>query len=339
MIEIYTQLYFIYVIESSLIVSNYSIRTDDLINDVGNFPLRDADFFKRDSRLIDSFSRHSHILDQNTLRLGKKLTDNSKVESYEYINGKLYKVVRSTFEFGIIVMTEVGKDRGNNLENITVKKSDETANQKNDMWSAKLKLIRHLSTVDNYPFVKVLTDEQRPESFGADSRDLFDVLHIVECSEMRLAMPLFAIEDLIISWCTSKFKEKYYDFRHRSGDITLKMYISRAFVGALYQYQRNVYNTFGYFKMDLGVESGRLDGELKEREYYLMTKKIYSKRFKTDCYREFLNKDLRELNTGLMDIPEYQDIQPSYDEFLFQNSYFVNDLVKLGTTPTEKDGK
>ena len=91
--------------------------------------------------------------------------------------------------------------------------------------------------------------------------------------------------------------------------------------------------------MDLGVESGRLDGELKEREYYLMTKKIYSKRFKTDCYREFLNKDLRELNTGLMDIPEYQDIQPSYDEFLFQNSYFVNDLVKLGTTPTEKDGK
>ncbi|MDR1094148.1 MAG: hypothetical protein LBL66_08390 [Clostridiales bacterium] len=58
-IEIYAQLYFIYIIQSSLIMSNYSIRTDSLFSDTGNFPLWDTGFFKRDSRLIDSYSRHA----------------------------------------------------------------------------------------------------------------------------------------------------------------------------------------------------------------------------------------------------------------------------------------
>ena len=72
-LETYAQLYFIYVIQSSLIISNYSVRTDSVLSDVGNFPIWDNDFFKRDSRLIDSFSRHSHILDFDSLRLGRKV--------------------------------------------------------------------------------------------------------------------------------------------------------------------------------------------------------------------------------------------------------------------------
>ena len=62
-LETYAQLYFIYITQSSLLVANYSIRTDCLLSDLGNFPLWNTDFFRRDSRLIDSFSRHAHILD------------------------------------------------------------------------------------------------------------------------------------------------------------------------------------------------------------------------------------------------------------------------------------
>lgn len=43
----YAQLYFIYVIQSSLLVSNYSIREDNLLIDEGNFPMWSNDFFKR----------------------------------------------------------------------------------------------------------------------------------------------------------------------------------------------------------------------------------------------------------------------------------------------------
>ena len=59
----YACAFVIYTRQCSLIISNYSIRSDNLISDLGNFPLWNTDFFKRDSRLTDSFSRHSHIID------------------------------------------------------------------------------------------------------------------------------------------------------------------------------------------------------------------------------------------------------------------------------------
>lgn len=64
----YAQLYFIYVIQSSLLVSNYSIREDNLMIDQGNFPMWSNDFFRKEERP----SRHAHILDFDVLRLGKR---------------------------------------------------------------------------------------------------------------------------------------------------------------------------------------------------------------------------------------------------------------------------
>ena len=153
-------------IQSSLIISNYSIRTDSILSDIGNFPAWDTDFFKRDSRLLDSFFRHAHILDFDSLRLGKKVL--------------AYNPRKDSFEFGVVVITEVGKERGNSIENAEKKKKDVGANQKNDLFNSWLKMVRHSATVDNYPFVKVLTDEQRPESWGADARDLCDIVHMRE---------------------------------------------------------------------------------------------------------------------------------------------------------------
>ncbi len=63
----YAQVYLIYIIESSLIVSNYSIREDNLLIDSGNFPMWLTDFFPSNFRRN---SRHSHILDFDILRLG-----------------------------------------------------------------------------------------------------------------------------------------------------------------------------------------------------------------------------------------------------------------------------
>ena len=125
-VQTYAQLYFIYIIQSSLLISNYSVRVDNLLSDIGNFPLWNTDFFRRDGRLVDAYSRHAHILDFDMLRLGKKVIENnSKVDG---------------FEFGIILITEVGKERGNNLELKDVKKTDDGANQKNDLFNSWLKM-------------------------------------------------------------------------------------------------------------------------------------------------------------------------------------------------------
>lgn len=70
----YAQLYFIYVIESSLIVSNYPIRTDNELIDAGNFPKWACDFFPE---FTSDEGRHSHILDFDVLRLGKKVIENN----------------------------------------------------------------------------------------------------------------------------------------------------------------------------------------------------------------------------------------------------------------------
>ncbi|MCM1305886.1 MAG: hypothetical protein NC303_01085 [Firmicutes bacterium] len=321
-VKTYAQLYFIYVIESSLMVSNYSVRTDALIDDVGNFPLWNSDFFQRDSRLIDSFSRHAHILDFDSLRLGKQL-----VEDGRYSN---------SFEFGVVSITEIGKERGNNLENQGKKKNCDDANQNNDLFNYSLKMARHKATVDNFPFIKILTDEQRPESWGADARDLCEIVHIDDCSDMELAMPFFGLEEMLYTWLFGKFQNVYTKYRFYRGDNTLAMHLIKTVMTAIQNHYKRIYNQFGYMKVNLQVEQGTQDGGRKDKKYYLMSKKIYSRRFSTDCFSEvFAEKSMRS-PVGLNDLPEFATEKASFDEMLSENSYFFNDLAKIKDSDKRK---
>lgn len=313
-LETYAKLYFIYVIQSSLIISNYSVRTDTLINDIGNFPLWNTDFFERDSRLIDSFSRHSHIIDFDALRLGKKVIENNPLAD--------------SFEFGVILITEVGKERKNALELKEIKASVKESNQKNDGFNDWLKMIRHSATVANYPFVKVITDEQRPESWGADARDLCEIVHIKESGEPRLAMPFFFIAELLYSFILGRFVNAYYKYRYMRGDNTLSMLILKTFAAKIQHYYTGVYNTFGYCTLTVQVESGTQDGELTVHKYYLANKKIYAKRFSTDCFSDFFTEKALHSPVGIDDLREYVTEKATVGELQRQNSYFVRDMVR-----------
>ena len=312
-IEIYAQLYFIYVIESSLIISNYSIRTDGIMSDTGNFPLFSSEFFKRDSRLIEAYSRHSHILDFDSLRLGKKMVeDNLRADS---------------FEFGVVIITEVGKERGNNLELSEKKKRDENANQKNDLFNAWLKMVRHSATVDNFPFVKVITDEQRPESWGADARDLCEIVHIADCGETYLTMPFFSLAELLYDIVFSRFTSLYYKYRYNRSDNTLPMYLLKTITAKIHKYYAGIYNRFGYCTLKVFLESGTQDGKLKKSKYYLSPKKIYSKRFSTDCFSDFFTEKALRSPVGIDDLKEYLTEKANFNELKEQNSYFINELL------------
>ena len=311
--ETYAQLYFIYVIQSSLIISNYSVRTDGVLSDIGNFPLWNEDFFRRDSRFAESYSRHAHIVDFDSLRLGRKVIE-------ENINA-------DSFEFGVVVITEVGKERGNSIELSEKKKKDETTNQKNDLFNSWLKMVRHSATVDNFPFVRVITDEQRPESWGADARDLCEIVHIRESGETRLAMPFFSLAELLYDWFFGKFTGLYYEYRYNRADNTLSMYLLKGLTAFIRKYYGGIYNRFGYCRLSVDVESGTQDGQAESNKYYLMSKKIYSKRFSTDCFSDFFTEKALRSPVGIDDLPEYSTEKATFDELSEQNSYFINDLL------------
>ena len=310
-LETYAKAYFIYVMHSSLIMANYSIRTDNALADAGNFPMWLTDFFPEKRRMA---SRYAHILDFDVLRLGKKvMKDNPKAGS---------------FEFGVVGITEIGKERCNNLELKEVKKGGDETNQKNDLFNSWLKMCRHSATVDNFPFIKVFTDEQRPESWGADARDLCDVIYIVSAGETRLALPFYTIEGMLSEWVFNKFISLYYDFRFRRGDNTLLVHFLKTITAWLWRRNLRIYNKYGYCVLKIDQERGTMDGKTERKKYFLMSAKIYAERFSTDCFSDYFNDMAKNSKTGLIDYIEYATQKASVEELKKQNSYFINGLYK-----------
>ena len=308
-LEMYALAYFIYVIQSSLIVANYSIRTDNALIDCGNFPLWLTDFFPKHRR---ECSRHAHILDFDVLRLGKKVVENNPRAG--------------SFEFGVVAITEIGKERGNNLELKEVKKGTDEANQKNDLFNSWLKMCRHSATVDNFPFIKVFTDEQRPESWGADARDLCDIINVVSSGEQRLALPFYTIEEMISEWAFNRFIRLYEDFRFRRGDNTLLVHILKNITAFLWRRNLRFYNRFGYCTLRIEKERGTMDGKTENKKYYLMNTKIYAQRFSTDCFSDYFNELAQKSHLGIADYLEYATEKATVSELKEQNSYFINAL-------------
>ena len=239
-LETYAQAFFIYALQTSLIVANYSIRTDNRLLSEDNFPLWALDFFSEGQRR----SRHSHILDFDVLRLGKKVLENNPKAG--------------SFEFGVVAITEIGKERGNNLELREVKKKNDETNQKNDLFNSWLKMCRHSATVDNFPFIKVFTDEQRPESWGADARDLCDIVNIVSAGDTKLALPFYTIEDMISEIAFNRFIREIIRRSIAQGEKDLKAWQSVAVSESTYyrlkkQIVDKIYNLYileGEVKME-----------------------------------------------------------------------------------------
>ena len=307
-LETYAQAFFIYALQTSLIVANYSIRTDNRLLSEDNFPLWALDFFSEGQRR----SRHSHILDFDVLRLGKKVLENNPKAG--------------SFEFGVVAITEIGKERGNNLELREVKKKNDETNQKNDLFNSWLKMCRHSATVDNFPFIKVFTDEQRPESWGADARDLCEIITIMSAGEQQLALPFYTIEEMLSEWIYTRFMGLYTDFRYRRGDNTLLVHILKTITAKLWKRNENIHNRYGYSTLTIAKQAGTMDGKVYRKKYYLCNYKIYKQRFSTDCFSDYFNEQAKKTFIGINDYSEYATEKASVEELKEQNSYFINGL-------------
>lgn len=317
-LEDYACAYFIYTVQSSLLLSNYSVRTDMLFSDLGNFPLWNGDFFKRDSRLMESYSRHAHILDFDMLRLGRKMLEDNPN--------------RNAFGFGVYIISEIDKERKNTLELKEIKASSADCNQKNDLFNVLLKMSRHACVVANRVFVKIFADLQRPDSLGADARELGEIVEIKGKGEKTLALPFFApfhIFNALFGWLYGKFENFYVQYRYNRADNTLFLYCLKSVTAVLNHYCERTLNTFGSQTLTLEVESGARDGEVKQSKYYRQSKKIYSKRYSTDCLSGIFETRAAVNTVGLDDMKEYADIMATNAELGLQNSHFQTEISNL----------
>ncbi|MBQ2809678.1 MAG: hypothetical protein IJF11_02165 [Clostridia bacterium] len=303
----YSKAYLVYITQCSLIFANYSIR-EDMYCDDGYFPLWCTDFFHRTPRESELASHFAKIIDFDMLRLGKKMVE---------LNAK-----SGAFEFGVICLTEIGKERGNSKENREMKKKDAEANPTNDGTEDSIKMIRHRAMIDFKPFVRILSEEQRPDSLGANTRDTFSVIQIVGKSDLKVLYKGLFFDGFVHDVIYPHFRDFYLNMRNLRGDNTLLVYILKNIFSWTETRYSRLENRFGYYVYDFETTIGKLDGVAIESKYYLSRKKAYSDRFASDCYGEFFEEMSYNSGIGMFDFIEYQALRQTREEMALQNSYF-----------------
>ena len=142
-------------------------------------------------------------------------------------------------------------------------------------------------------------------------------------------MPFFFVTELLHDLLYPHFQTLYVNYRYNRGDTSFVMYALHNIFSAFHNFYLRNYNLFGVAALELELERGTQDGELQKVIYYLSSKKVYSNRFKTDCYKQFYETTLRNSPFGLDDYPEYSSTQPTAEEFEYQNSFFIQDMDKI----------
>lgn len=321
----YAKLYFVYIIESSLLISNYGIRVDNVLTSCGHFPLWNSDFFTKDTRTMEYYSRHSHIIDFDMLRLGKRVVEKNPIAD--------------SVEFGCFVITEIDKERGNQLTNQTIKADSDDANPKNDLTELCQKIQRHSATIDNYPFMRIFSDSQRAMSLGADSREIAEkIVYIREIGETKNTLVGFTFDEMIYEFFKRQLDKYYYRYRFARSDNTLLIYLLKNICGFFINRHYRKINQYGYAIVSGQTEKSTMDGDYEDIKWYRLNKKIYSNRYKSNCFKDYFYRKTLTSNVGLDDLREYSDIEPTMEEYKLQNSYFIEKLnnVMISETDSKK---
>ena len=316
-LEDYACAYLVFTVKTTLLFSNYSIRVDSILRDIGNMPERDNDFLHRDPEYQEAYSHHAHIIDIDMLRLGRKIIkDNPKARR---------------LSFGVFVITEIDKEFKNMQELKEVKINSSETNQRNDLHDACLMMIRHANVIANRVFVRVIADLQRPEAWGAGGRELGEVIYITEKSDLAPALPFFSP----YWFCQGVFsfvKSKWTDFKNaydvNRSDSTLFTYLCQNTVSKINNHYDKVEGQFGLQTLKLEIQSGRLDGNVKKEKWRLIMKKDRSRRYRTSCL-EAVFESYTPNTMHIDDFICYAGEVGTQEENELQNSYFQNDIMKM----------
>ena len=324
----YGKAYFVYTFSSPLLISNYPIRVDHRMIDSGLNVVWDYDWFKKQCEEFPDYN-YSKVIDYDMLRLNKKKNPTNE-------NGD----IPIAFVFAL---TELGKERGNSLENQEIKKMSDEANQKNDGFTDYLRVGRHPATIRHRTFFKIFYDEQRASSCGIALSGITENIITIDkkLTKSKCAVPFMFFRLLaneISRSISSNFVNKFEQVRN---DDNL---ISRFFRWRLEKstrWYKRFCNLYGYDIVTFYLQNGTLEEQSKEVnkiKYYLSYKKIYSNRYASDYLKTFFDEKGKAAKKGINDLPAFDDLYPSWNDIVSQNSYFGDSLKKnLGQLTEDKN--
>ncbi len=316
-LEDYACAYLIFTVKTTLLFSNYSIRVDSILRDLGNMPSRNNDFLDREPEMQEAYSHHAHIIDFDMLRLGKKIIKG---------NPKARRL-----SFGTFVVTEIDKEFKNMQELKEMKINEKETNQKNDLHNACIMMSRHAAVVANRVFIRIIADLQRPEAWGAGGRELGEVIYISDKSDLTPALPFFSPYWLcqgVFEWVKNKWESFYAEYIENRCDSTLFTYLAKNITAKINNHYDKVNGLFGTQTLTLEIQSGRMDGEVKKDKWRLIMKKDRSRRYRTACLEAVFES--YEPNTmHIDDFIMYAGEVGTQEENELQNSYFQNDIIKM----------
>lgn len=315
----YAQLYFIFI--SSLACSTYSVRYDKGLVFTGAFPSLNYDFFHRDFR-NDHDSEYAKIFNLNLIRLLKQVEERKSKDKEQAI---------TLFDFGLLTLSEFGKDRGNRYTNQSRKDND--VKPSNDGTASCFGVFRHLTTVRNHQYGFVIWDEQKLSSFSGLEAAIAETNIFINKNnkECKLAIPLFFIEGTLIEWGYSHFQNSVDKYIHIRNDQTLYSYVRLKIAAFFANWNRKLTNIFGYRKLSTSLSGVNVNGQQESRgdhNFYLMNKIVFSNRYKTDCYSGFFDKLKLQANKGINQFDSYNSIVATAAELLSQNGYFASELFE-----------
>ena len=137
----------------------------------------------------------------------------------------------------------------------------------------------------------------------------------------------------LVEWFFLKYFEWYHKVKQYGNENTYFVIVLHTVFGKIFQDCEWKCNTFGYKIQIYGSEMGdMIDSNVKsleEHKYYLMLKKIYSRRYSTDCFRDIFAQKSLEAGTSLYELPTYRSDCAELDELKQQNSYMVKTFLSM----------
>lgn len=322
----YAQLYYIYI--SSLAASTYSLRYDKGIMLSHAFPGLRYDFFHRDFR-NDHESERAKIFDLNLIRLNNQLDNTNKENDGVFTPNKGKNI--TLFDFGLLTLSEFGKDRGNRYSNQSRK--DLKVKPSNDGTSNCLGVLRHLTTVRHKQYGFIVWDDQKLSSFSGIEAAMAETNIFIskQNKNMKISLPLWFIEGVLLEWFSSRYNKLYQKYIHMRSDQTLFSYLVSHISSFFNNLCRNMLNTFGYRKIDLSLSGVNVNGAQEKRgedSFYLFNKIVFSDRYQTDCYKGFFDNLKRQAKEGINQFDSFSGKVATIQELVKTNGYFSTELAQ-----------
>ena len=108
----------------------------------------------------------------------------------------------------------------------------------------------------------------------------------------------------------------------------MPLYIFKNLEAKLQHIKERTRNVFGSATLTLELQNGRMDGQLQKRKWYQMPKKIYSRRYTTDCQQAIFERRAEMNFIVVDDLREYAEDMANGEELIYQNSHMQVELLR-----------